>query len=653
MDMKQTALILFALLVTSCGLADKAESNLNPEHDYPIRPVPFTSVKINDGFWSGRIETNRTVTIPASFRKCEETGRIENFAIAAGMREGGFQSQYPYDDSDVYKIMEGAAYSLATHPDPQLDKYLDELIAKVAGAQEEDGYLMTWRTIDPDTPPTDWSGATRWANTESGHELYNVGHMYEAAAAHFQATGKRSFLDVAIKNADFIAATFGPGRLMMPPGHEEIEIGLAKLYRITGEQKYLDLARFFLDQRGNPEGHELYGEYCQDHKPVTEQHEAVGHAVRAAYLYAGMADVAALTGNRDYIEAIDRIWNNVVNKKLYITGGIGATRQGEAFGESYEMPNDSAYNETCAAIANILWNHRMFMLKGETSYIDVLERSLYNNMLAGVSLRGDTFFYPNILEFDGKNQFNQGAACRSEWFNCSCCPSNVSRFIPSVPGYIYGTRANTIFINLYIGNIADITLPDTRVKLHMETEYPWNGSVKIEVNPEEDKEFSIKLRIPGWAVNQPVPGDLYTFSKADQAAYSVKVNSNEIQAETDKGYLTLTRSWKPGDVIQMDLPMRIKTVNAHPLVEADSGKAAIQRGPLVFCAEAIDNDESISSLSITDSTVFKEKYEEGVLKGTLFISAAARSGEITLIPYYAWANREVGAMKVWFPLEEN
>jgi len=448
LEMKKILILFLTVLLTCCSAVEEKQSALQTALDYPIQPVPFTSVKVTDSFWSGRIETNRTVTIPASFKKCEGTGRIDNFAIAAGIKEGGFQSKYPYDDSDVYKIMEGAAYSLATNMDPQLNSYLDDLIAKVAGAQEDDGYLMTWRTIDPGTPPTDWAGESRWANTKSGHELYNVGHMYEAATAHFQATGKRTFLDVAIKNADFIAESFGPSRLMWPPGHEEIEIGLVKLYRVTGNRKYLDLAKFFLDQRGNGEGHELYGMYNQDHIAVIEQKEAVGHAVRAAYLYAGMADIAALTGNPEYLEAIDHIWNNVVNKKFYIIGGIGAKREGEAFGENYQLPNDSAYNETCAAIANIFWNQRMFLLKGDASYIDVLERSLYNNMLAGVSLKGDTFFYPNLLDFDGKNTFNQGESCRKEWFDCSCCPSNVSRFIPSVPGYIYGTKDETVFINL-------------------------------------------------------------------------------------------------------------------------------------------------------------------------------------------------------------
>ncbi len=647
---KTSIVILTALLACFSGAGEK-KGSLQSSADYPIQPVPFTSVKVTDSFWSGKIKTNRTVTIPASFRKCEETGRIDNFAIAAGMKEGGFQSKYPYDDSDVYKIMEGAAYSLATEKDSQLDSYLDDLIAKIAGAQEKDGYLMTWRTIDPNSPPTDWSGAARWANTRSGHELYNVGHMYEAATAHFQATGKRTFLDIAIKNADFIADSFGPGRLMWPPGHEEIEIGLVKLYRVTGNRKYLDLAKFFLDQRGNAQGHELYGKYNQDDKPVTEQNEAVGHAVRAAYLYAGMADVAALTGNPEYLQAIDRIWDNVVNKKLYITGGIGATREEEAFGDNYQLPNDSAYNETCAAIANIFWNHRMFLLKGDGSYIDVLERSLYNNMLAGVSLRGDTFFYPNVLEFDGKNTFNQGAACRSAWFNCSCCPSNVSRFVPSLPGYIYGTKDNTVFINLYIGNEAEIQLPGNQVQLRQITDYPWNGSVKIEVAPARKTKFSVKLRIPGWAFNKPVPGNLYSFVNAGPASYTVSVNGEKVVAEPEQGYLAISREWNSGDTIQLELPMPACLVKADERVKADVGKLAVQRGPLVYCAEAADNNGRVSSLSITGNPLFGERFEKGILQGVVLLDVKSGNSEMTLIPYYAWANREIGAMKVWFPVQ--
>lgn len=619
--------------------------------DYPITPVPVTRVKINDGFWSVKLETNRTVTIPSSFRKCEETGRVDNFSIAAGIREGGFQSKYPFDDSDVYKIMEGASYSLAAHPDPELEKYLDDLIATIAMAQEKDGYLMTWRSIDPNKPPTDWSGDERWANTLNGHELYNAGHLYEAAVAHFQATGKRTFLDIALKNAGLIIETFGPGKLMMPPGHEEIEIGLVKLYRVTSDRKYLDLAEFFIDQRGNSKGHEPYGETYQDHIPVREQEEAVGHAVRAAYLYSGMADVAALTGNEGYLKALEKIWENLVNRKLYITGGIGSIRGDEAFGRDYSLPNETAYNETCAAIANIFWNQRMFLLKGDAAYIDVLERTLYNNMPAGVSLGGDTFFYPNILEFDGREAFNYGIAGRSEWFNCSCCPSNVSRFIPSIPGYIYSTRDDTIFINLYIGNEAEIPMQGSLVGIEQRTAYPWNGSVRIKVDPGKATRFSLKLRIPGWAVNRPVPGNLYSYMNPGPGTFRVSVNGKEVRPETERGYQTISRTWKNDDVIQLDIPMPALLVRAHENVEADAGKVAVQRGPVVYCAEAVDNNGSALDLAIPGNALFQERFEENTLQGTMFLTAGRGKRKVTLVPYHAWANRKIGEMKVWFPLE--
>ena len=651
--MKNTLMTAIILILSGILLNAGEGTPSGIPSGYPVEPVLFTAVKINDNFWSPKIETNRRVTIPASFRKCEETGRIDNFAIAAGMKQGVFQTKYPFDDSDVYKIMEGAAYSLAAFPDPELEKYLDSLIGKIAAAQEKDGYLMTWRTIDPNSPPTDWSGSSRWADTRNGHELYNAGHMYEAAVAHYQTTGKRSFLDVALKNADLIVDTFGPGKLEFPPGHEEIEIGLVKLYRVTGKKEYLDLAEFFINQRGNAESHELYGEAYQDHIPVLEQNEAFGHAVRAAYLYSGMADVASLTGNREYLAVIDRIWKNVTDKKLYVTGGIGSTRRDEAFGENYQLPNDSAYNETCAAIANIFWNHRMFLLKGDAAYIDVLERTLYNNMLAGVSLKGDTFFYPNVLEFDGKDTFNQGASCRSEWFNCSCCPSNVSRFIPSLPGYIYGTKQDSVYINLYIGNEADIPLPANRVRIRQSTTYPWSGSVRINVDPVRAADFSIRLRIPGWALNQPVPGDLYSFINPSEKTYTVSVNGENKEAALEHGYFTISREWRSGDTIDLNLPMPVYLLQASDKVEADAGKIALQRGPVVFCAEGVDNNGSLSGLSVSANPSFSEKFEPGTLQGTLFLHLNPGDNQIVFLPYYAWANRQVGEMKVWFPVQQN
>jgi DUF1680 family protein len=363
--------------------------------------------------------------------------------------------------------------------------------------------------------------------------------------------------------------------------------------------------------------------------------------------------VASLTGNREYLAVIDRIWENVTNKKLYVTGGIGSTRENEAFGENYQLPNDSAYNETCAAIANISWNHRMFLLKGDSVYIDVLERILYNNMLAGVSLKGDTFFYPNVLEFDGKETFNQGASCRSEWFNCSCCPSNVSRFIPSLPGYIYGTRQDSVYINLYVGNEAEIPLHGNRIRISQSTAYPWNGLVRIEIDPDQTADFTIRLRIPGWALNQPVPGDLYSFINPASRAYTVSVNGENKKAELEHGYFTISREWKSGDTIELNLPMPVSILKANEKVEADAGKIALQRGPVVFCAEAADNNGSVSGLSVSANPTFSERFEQGTLQGTMFLHLNSGESRIVLLPYYAWANREAGEMKVWFPVQKN
>ena len=460
------------------------------------------------------------MTVPFAFRKCEETHRIDNFAVAAGIKEGKFNSPYPFDDSDVYKIMEGASYLLAVKEDNGLDAYMDSLISLIGAAQEPDGYLYTTRTIGGSSIHP-WAGKKRWENErDNSHELYNVGHMYEAAVAHYQATGKRDFLDIAIKSADLLCNTFGPeeGKLTVAPGHQEVEIGLVKLYRATGDRRYLDLSKFFLDARGkydkydrNSKDQFRSGAYWQDHKAVIDQDEAVGHAVRAAYMYSAMTDVAALRNEQTYRVAVDNLWDNVTGKKMYITGGIGSTRHGEAFGKNYELPNSTAYCETCASIANCMWNLRMFMLHGDAKYIDVLERSLYNAVLSGISLDGKEFFYPNVLSCD------ENGAERSEWFNCSCCPSNLSRFIPSIPGYVYATSDAGVYVNLYGTNQAGITLGNgKRIDMSQKTSYPWEGNIELTVTPESKQEFSIMLRIPGWVDNRPVPSDLYTYMNADE-----------------------------------------------------------------------------------------------------------------------------------------
>ena len=651
---KVVQIILIMLLFVSCGTKTRK--------DYPIQPVQFTDVIFTDRFWSPRLETNRKVTIPYDFKKCEETGRIDNFAKAGGLMEGEFIG-IRYNDSDVFKVIEGASYSLSIHPDPELEKYLDDLIAKIAAAQEDDGYLYTARTIDPDNPAPN-AGDTRWSYLLSCHELYNVGHMYEAAVAYYQATGKRSLLDVAIKNANLINSIFGPGKRHDVPGHQEIEIGLAKLYRVTGEKKYLDLAKFFLDERGYAHGRDLYtaygnAEYTQDHKPVLEQDEAVGHAVRAGYMYSGMADIAALTDDPEYVKAIDKIWDNVVSKKLYITGGIGARHRGEAFGDNYELPNASAYNETCAAIANMMWNYRLFLLHGNAKYIDVLERTLYNGFLSGVSFDGNEFFYPNPLKSFGNHK-------RSPWFDCSCCPTNVVRFLPSLPGYVYAQKNGIIYVNLFISGNTSIEIKNNTVNLKQDTQYPWDGKVKISVDPEKSEKFAVYVRIPGWSQGQPVPSDLYRFLNTSEEKVTLKVNGEETDIVPDKGYARIERVWQKGDVIELNIPMPIRKVLANEKVKDDAGRFSLERGPIVYCAEWKDNDGHVLNLFLPENTTFTTERRDDLLNGVTVITGKAfglyksedgksveeKEQDFMAIPYYAWAHRGQGEMIVWLPYEE-
>ena len=627
----------FVLAAWFLGLA----SGWAGQRDYPVAPVPFTAVRVQDEFWSPRMETNRITTVWYDFKKCEDTGRIDNFAKAGGLMPGPFKG-IPFDDSDVYKVIEGAAYTLSLHPDPKLDKYLDDLIAKIAAAQEPDGYLYTARRLFPAGKMPGMSGQERWLTEHSSHELYNVGHLYEAAVAHFQATGKRSLLNVAIRSADLIAKEFAPGQHQLPSGHEEIEIGLAKLYRATGDEKYLKLAKFLIDLRGRPETHKLYGAYCQDHKPVVEQDEAVGHAVRAGYLYAGMADVAALTDDAAYIKAIDRIWENVAAKKLYLTGGIGARHSGEAFGENYELPNASAYNETCAAIANGLWNHRMFLLHGEARYLDVLERVIYNGFLSGVSLTGDHFFYPNPLASAQGYQ-------RSEWFGCSCCPVNVVRFVPSIAGFIYATRGEELFVNLFIGGTAKASVGGTEVNLKQETRYPWDGKVTLTLTPEKAAAFTLNVRIPGWARNEVLPSDLYRYDDGLQPEVRLSVNGSATPLALARGFARIQRTWQPGDRVTLEMSMPVRRVVAHEAVKDDQFKFAVERGPIVFCAEGADNSGRLMNRVVNPDVRFETQARPALLNGILTVKMTPKGGEpLTLIPNYAWCNRGPNEMTVWF-----
>jgi len=631
--------------------------------DYPVKPVPFTDVHVDDVFWLPRMETNRSVTIPFALKKNEDTGRVNNFKKAAGLMEGKYEGRR-FNDTDVYKVMEGAAYSLSLDPDPELEKYLDSLIEIIAAAQEEDGYLYAARTVDPENPAPG-AGPGRWTRLRGSHELYNAGHMYEAAVAHYLATGKCTFLDVAVKNADLLVKEFGPNKRRDFPGHQEIEIGLAKLFRVTGNKEYLKLAKFFLDERGYAHDGGLYPEsspfaiynqkkYMQDHKPVLEQNEAVGHAVRASYMYAGMADVAALTGNVEYVRAIDRIWENVVSKKMYLTGGIGARHTSEAFGDNYELPNFTAYTETCAAVGNVMWNHRLFLLHGDARYIDVMERVLYNGLISGVSLSGDRFFYQNPLESKGKYE-------RSPWFEVACCPGNITRFIPSFPGYVYAQRNGILYVNLFVGDTAKIIVENNSVEIKQETRYPWEGVVKITIDPERSAEFTLNIRIPGWAQNLPVPSDLYRYMRKRNEDVKLTVNGNPFTMDIERGYARIRRRWRRGDVVELDFPMPVRRVICNENVKDNRGKVALERGPLVYCAEWVDNGGGVLDLLLPDSIELESKYQEDMLggiviiKGKVFELKKSDDGKFTgridreliAIPYYAWAHRGEGEMAVW------
>ena len=621
--------------------------------DYAIQPVPFTRVKLTDRFWDPKIRVNATVTIPYILDKCRREGRVDNFLRASKKLSGDKMTEFPFDDTDLYKLIEGASYSLQEQPNAVLERQVDTLIGIIAGAQEADGYLYTFRTVNS-AHPHSWIGDHRWEKEEElSHELYNSGHLYEAAVAHYQATGKRSLLDVALKNADLLVKTFGYGKEVRYPGHQIVEMGLVKLYRVTGEKKYLDLARFFLDIRGGGDA------YNQADKKVTDQHTAEGHAVRAAYMYTGMADVAALTGDPSYLRAIDDIWDDVVNKKLYVTGGIGATGNGEAFGDAYDLPNMSAYAETCAAIGNVYWNIRMFLLHGDAKYIDVLEKTLYNGLLSGMSLGGNRFFYPNPLASMGQHM-------RSSWFSCACCITNMTRFLPSVPGYVYAREGDNVYVNLFMSNQARIALKSGEVKVTQQTDYPWNGRVMIAVDPEGSGRFDLRVRIPGWAVGQAVPGDLYSFAEFTKTAIPITVNGQAVAYKMEKGYAVIRRGWKKGDRVVVDLPMPVEKVVANEQVKADRGRFALQKGPIVYCLEGVDHKDSVVQSIVVDKKAgVGSVYEEGLLRGVTVLTteglASARgvkgSGVVTTpeavkaIPYYSWNNRGAGEMEVWIPYE--
>ncbi|MCP9769758.1 glycoside hydrolase family 127 protein [Lacihabitans sp. LS3-19] len=661
--MKKIALI-FAFTVSCVGLY--------AQNFYPYQAISFNKVHLNDNFWLPKIEINRTETIPWAFYQSKITGRIKNFEQAAA-GEGQLCGIYPFDDSDVYKIIEGASYSLQVKYDPVLDKYVDSLISVIAAAQEPDGYLFTARTMGD---KHEWIGTERYQNEHLlSHELYNMGHFYEAACAHYLATGKKNMLNIGIKNANHLLTVFGPGKKSVAPGHQVIEIGLVKMYLATGEKKYLDLSQFFIECRGQRKYDKKpgdkdasvwdTGEYWQDHVPAIQQTEAIGHAVRATYLYSGMADVAALTQNQAYINAIHKIWDNAAGKKTYITGGIGSAGGWEGFGPAYQLPNESAYCETCAGIGNVFWNHRMFMLTGEAKYMDMVERTLYNGILGGIGLDGKTFYYANPMEYTLKDGKLSGENKRSPWFKCSCCPSNICRFMPSIPGYIYAKKDKDLYVNLYIGSETSFEI-DTKNKISLKqtSNMPWEGTVNVEIGTYNKKgsSFALKLRVPGWANGNIFPTDLYGLHEIQEMGNIIKINGESTDlAKYKDGYFTIDRIWKNGDKVEIDFPMETQQVYSNPNITSNQNLIAVQNGPIMYCAEFVDNEGKTSNILLNQRNIFSKKFEPNLLNGVLTLSTNGKvvnfnendistlNMTIKLIPYYARSNRGSGEMKLWFP----
>ena len=615
----------YLLLAASAFLLQGCQTSKEDIKEQPLKmieQIDFSHVKINDNFWSPRLSKHVSATLPVCIDQIEnQTGRIRNFENAA--KGEGEHSGIFFDDSDVYKALEGMAYSLINNPDPELEKKADEWIDKFAAAQQPDGYINTFYTL---------TGLDkRWTNMDK-HEMYCAGHMIEAGVAYYQATGKRKLLDVCIRMTDHMMSQFGPGKRHWVPGHEEIELALVKLYQTTQEQKYLDFAYWLLEERGH--GHGTMGDegkwnpvYYQDIVPVRQLTYISGHAVRCMYLYCGMADVAALKNDTGYIAAMDRLWDDVVHRNMYITGGIGSSHDNEGFTEDYDLPNLDAYCETCASVGMVLWNQRMNQLTGDSKYIDVLERSLYNGALAGISLGGDRFFYVNPLESKGDHH-------RQEWYGCACCPSQLSRFLPSIGNYIYASSDDALWVNLYIGNTGQIRIGETDILLTQETDYPWDGSVKLTISTSQPLEKEIRLRIPNWC-----------------KTYDLSINGKRINVSEEKGYAVI-KDWKSQDVIALDMDMPVEIVAADPHVKENFGKRAIQRGPLVYCMEEIDNPVYFGQIQLSPSTTFQTAFASDILNGIKTIKTNGRAQSATFIPYYAWDNRKAGKMRVWIPYNE-
>jgi len=605
-----------------------------------LQAVSWKDIKIDNGFWGHRLKVNREVTLDYQYEKLEESGCIDNFRRVSGKKKGGFEGLF-FNDSDVYKWLEAASYSLGNHPDKKLEDKVDKVIEDIAHAQQEDGYLNTYITLEK---------KKRFVNLRDEHELYCAGHLIEAAVAHYTATGKTSLLDIAIRFADLICQTFGPDRKQGAPGHPEIELALMKLYWLTGKKHYLATAKFFIDQRGK--GFAGGDEYHQDHMPFTQQEEIVGHAVRAVYLMSGASDVYRETGDKDLLDTLVRLWENMTQKKMYITGGIGSRYEGEAFGKNYELPNDRAYAETCAAIGSIFWNHRMLQLTGEAKYADVMEKTFYNGFLSGISLDGKKYFYQNPLQSDGTHQ-------RASWFECACCPPNAARLLASLGGYFYSISREGLWVHLYGESKVSITLDkDRKVVLNQSTNYPWGKDINIKIFPDKETFFTLFLRIPGWCHNA-----------------QVSVNGKSVKEPIRPGfYLPISRKWKKGDEVWLNLSMCIDFLEAHPH-SSNNGRLAISRGPLIYCIEAQDHPGiDVFNILLSPDTKFSPHFESNLLGGIVVLRGTALLQDLsewrgklyrvyrkkqetkltpietTAIPYFAWANRESGKMLVWIPI---
>ncbi len=639
-----------------------AQTETVPRNDGPHRrgngfePVSYSQVTLTDAFWQPKQQKVATATLKACiFQTEQKTGRIRNFEKAARRKAEPHEGIY-YDDSDVYKALEAIAYSLKNRPAPQLEQKADEWIDKIAAAQLPDGYLNTYFTLK--------GLEGRWTDMEK-HEDYCAGHLIEAAIAYYRTTGKRKLLDVAIRFADHIDETFRILNRHWVSGHEEIELALMKLYDFTGNDRYLKLAGWYLDQRGHGYGKgELWGDgknpdYCQDSVPVKAQRKIAGHAVRAMYLYSAAADVGAATGDSGYMTAMRAVWEDVVYRNMYLTGGIGSSGKNEGFSQDYDLPNAQAYCETCASCGMVFWNQRMAQLTGESQYIDVLERSLYNGALDGLSLSGDRFFYGNPLESPGP----RGPRGRSEWFGTACCPSNIARLVASLGSYIYGVSDQDLWVNLFVGSTAQLKVGQSAVQLQVKTNYPWDGAVRLVVNPQRSTHFALHVRIPGWAGGVAVPGDLYRFTKSDAVRLSLLLNGKPVPYRDEKGYAVIERAWNEGDVIELNLPMEMRRVVSRNEVKADKSRVALQRGPLVYCLEGADNEARVwnfvlpegAALSVQPHRILDESVVAIRAEGRMFtatpdgVALRAEPVTVTAIPYYAWANRNNYDMQVWLP----